>query len=1246
MNSVVNVSVNKGGVGSATASYSVAAYIEAKQEDQALSALVKATYAYGQTATAYDTLGSLSAEDMEGATVIRPNEGQTGSVTIKGVTVKLPKLNEIDYTFDANGSWTNSAVEKVACGSEYLKIGNFYYYSDDARYDDTENLFDMGEMTFDDSVTITAAGATVSFDSVTFSQKGSDNEKGALTVNGGTIEIGSLSAAKLIVAGGAVTIGTNVTLTGFSDQWQKNYGNLSLTGGSLTVNGTLTVEGEGANDRLKIESSELTAQGIVSNAFDQVGGETTVNGNVTIGNAEMSGRMTINGGETTVNGGQLKVYGDKSSDRLSVLQGTLNVYANGNSGEGTIEQVGVMAAKVVVGVADGTSGTLNVTTYGANAFAVTNDAIGHTQADYDFIKGSVALTDTKSESRASGIVCDGDSTIDVESGATFEVAGFSNALYSYASTISAALRGNTNFNQCSLHGVSLYLDKTYINPGAADTEGYVVFNATNVGSTPLNMFDNLAVGGNFTCGNIVNGEGQNSLTVTVTGGTVETGSISVQRLYVTGGSLNVTGDVILSNNESVNPWGIFKLDNAASSVSVSGTLTVAGSEYDVNRCYVKGSLSANTLSATTVYENGVIGVATLNNTTTLVLGEYVDATQGRSSAFLFSSFLDANRDKKTVIIDGAKVEIGSSSTSFHRVYKLEVKSGSLAVKGHLQTCTSDWKTGEFTVSGGTVTFSNTYDGTDSGAQGLSLQSGTINVSGGSLTTSGSVKSEWENVGAINVTNDGMMTVNGKVEIGSSSGYGSMTVNGSSAVATINGGYLKIFGAKSSDRLSILQGRLNVYANGVDGEGETSQKAIMVAKIVVGVKDGTSGTLNVTTYGADALTLDDISQYAADYDFNNGSVTLTNKDVAGKTAICLNQNGDSTVDVEAAASLTINGYGTAFGNWVTTDKVDKIITLGISGTVNMGSAKSVHLVAQFNRAAVINPKDDTDTTDKAVLIASGSVCDKGITAGDNLAIENNVTLGTLTFNNSDQTNNRTLTVNGGTVTIAGLDAQTLEVNAGTVTINSDVALKGKGSNGVTWGKVLITGGTTTINGQLSVYGGPAEKTNDRLKMTGGTLNVFCTESGKAALYTSHMNIANGATLHVQSNGQDGITLGSGQNAKVIYNIAGTVIVRNTAANSSNDYKKSGQTGICLNISNTNATINMEDGGKLIIWNYGYATGTWNGTIKIVHKPGSNVYASYRNEAGTSHAWNGGNYTPGESKPYYDYEGDGSIPDGII
>lgn len=711
MNSVVNVSVNKGGVGSATASYSVAAYIEAKQEDQALSALVKATYAYGQTATAYDTLGSLSAEDMEGATVTRPNEGQTGSVTIKGVTVKLPKLNEIDYTFDANGSWTNSAVAAIDCGTEYLKVGNVYYYSDDARYDDTENVFDMGDMTFEDSVTMTAAGATVSFDSVTFSQKGSDNAKGALTVNGGTIEIGSLSAAKLIVAGGAVTIDTNVTLTGKDATWGSTYGNLSLPGGSLTVNGTLTVEGDYYTDRLQINGGELTTQGIVSHAFNQITGETIVNG-------------------------QMIVYGDKDAKNFRLKGGSLEV----------------------------------------------------------------------------------------------------------------------------------------------------------------------------------------------------------------------------------------------------------------------------------------------------------NATAG-------------------------------------------------------------------------------------------------------------------------------------------------------------------------------------------------QAAIVAAGITVGTET-TKATLIVNANGADAFTLAGSGLYIADYNFVNATVTVTNTATKGGTAFCFNETPnsgdgnsyDSNIHVQQNASIEVTNFNYSIGGWNNCFNYVEIF-----GSFNLNDNPTHHNTIYLKNNAYINPTGSVEST-YTVLKATGKI--NNVEAEDNLTIQGNVTMDRLKFTNAAETSNRTLTVTNGEVVLAQLSqAQKLAVSGGTLTVNSDVVLQGSdGTN--TWSNVLISGGTTTINGQLQIWGDKSEGWNDRLKMTGGTLNVFCTESGKTALQTAHMDIANGAQLNVRSNNADGINFNGIGQTSATYNIAGTVTVENLYGSNSSG------TAVCFSVEGSSAIVNMNNGGKLILWNYGTVFGAWNGSsITINHNSGSMMIASCRKDTrgewGSSipnHVWNGGEYNP--------------------
>ncbi|MBR1891579.1 MAG: hypothetical protein IJ811_03680, partial [Clostridia bacterium] len=158
------------------------------------------------------------------------------------------------------------------------------------------------------------------------------------------------------------------------------------------------------------------------------------------------------------------------------------------------------------------------------------------------------------------------------------------------------------------------------------------------------------------------------------------------------------------------------------------------------------------------------------------------------------------------------------------------------------------------------------------------------------------------------------------------------------------------------------------------------------------------------------------------------------------------------------------------------------------------------------------------------------------------------------------------------------------------------------------------GDLFIRGHLYVYG---KDEKDRFRIsTGGTVKVYELTGTSKAVSAANINVQTGASLHIKTKGQDGITLDSIKQEKATCTVAGVLTMENLASSR-------GQTGICFNYGTQSST--LTNTGTIIFWNYGNNFGCWNGTFTVNHNSGSHVYASYRPSTEKYTAkWNGGAY----------------------
>lgn len=426
--------------------------------------------------------------------------------------------------------------------------------------------------------------------------------------------------------------------------------------------------------------------------------------------------------------------------------------------------------------------------------------------------------------------------------------------------------------------------------------------------------------------------------ITISGGTTTLDGTTFkanQNVSLNSGSLIVKGTNTLNGNQSV------KLSGTNLTTQENATLNVTGSPLSV--------------TGGTITNKG-----TITTTKTEITGGSINLYNG--------SKFTANNG---VTVDGGTINANGNST----VSDLEVKKGTVSVNSN---ATLD--TGKLTMTAGTIKNSGTLN-----TSSTTLSGGTVNLTNGTLTSSGNIAISGANITASNGNNtiEGQVTLTGG-NITTNSGS-SLNVSGQSLTASggtiTNNGTLALNSTTTFNGANVTnKGTLNVASNTKVNSGVISNTGTLNASKDLSFADNTitnTGTLNVTGGTTTFAGLKDNTLGGTLNVGKNGTAnfskntTVTNITVDGT----LNVSG-GTLSVKEGGSFTMNGsteIGTGNTLDLTTIENTTFGETAFDGTKvkNNGTIKALHLNLEDSNKDGTTKLINTGDVDAIQLIASGN-----------------------------------------------------------------------------------------------------------------------------------------------------------------------------------------------------------------------------------------------------------------------------------
>jgi hypothetical protein len=511
-----------------------------------------------------------------------------------------------------------------------------------------------------------------------------------------------------------------------------------------------------------------------------------------------------------------------------------------------------------------------------------------------------------------------------------------------------------------------------------------------------------------------------------------------------------------------------------------------------------------------------------------------------------------------------------------------------------------------------------------------------------VTASGDITFDGANTGDMNLTaggdievtateaTDATIVAGGAVDFDGSTGAGSLTISAGDDI-TVTGT------AHKNVTLTTTEGAIDVTSTGTGSLKVTATDDVTVDAAQKNVTITTTGDVGVVSAGAGALIIDAAGEHTVE---------------AAQVAVTINGIGSSTLDIDAAKSLTVSGSGdeaefdvtdmSALATITATGSQDVTLILNSADrdgeaikildkstgtlTVELDTAGSVDLRASDSIDALILADDFAANT---LSLASGQAVaievDQGATTTFSVGTASAVSKNTLTLNLDDTKRDanavdiagvtvetaRTITINasadtgvGGLAnpsTITSFDASAAKAN---VTINA-------GANGVTLATAFNVGsaGSLTIKSSGAVAVGATTVTAALLDASAATGKVTATalttavavvktgSAGDALTYTGAGNItvesgAGNDTLKLDgatyANSSVSVNMGEGTGDTLVLD-DGTVLGKGTTGS----VTVSGVETIRIEASTTGAT--KMDAALLTGQAYALQTGT--GTVAV-------------------------------------------------
>ncbi|TAK84861.1 MAG: filamentous hemagglutinin N-terminal domain-containing protein, partial [Aquabacterium sp.] len=674
-----------------------------------------------------------------------------------------------------------------------------------------------------------------------------------LTIVGGATLNGTVTnVAALNTSGSATAINADVTTTG-----SQTYSGVTLAGSGTTrtLSGTTVTLGTvgGAGRSLVVNGSTSAVLGGAVAGIDSLdtsgSASTSINADVTTVAGQKYSAATLGGSGAT------RTLAGTTVELATVAGGTKNLTVNATTRATLGGAVTGVAALNTSGSA-ATALNANVTSTGAQTYNVATLGASATLSG-----GSVTFN---------GALDGGNNGLQVTTTGVLALnAGASNLV---ALDASAAAGGSSIGGNVTTSGAQAYAGTTTLT-GAANFQGSsLTFNNVAAGANALGLrADSIAVSGTAAGGSTVTFEplsATGSIGVAGGAGTLQLSQALLNKFSgftgITIGSLandytisfgNFTLPANLTVRSNSGNIGFGTLDGARSlQAQTTGTITmndIVGGTTDLTSINLNGTITINAAAVQTSGSQLYSGAVTLQRNTvldgtTVTFGSTV-AGAGQSLEVngnaTFGGAVGAGAALASVDVSGTTSLAGNVSTTGNQVYGGAVTLSAAST----------------TLSGGTVEFNGTVNGTVADAQALTI-TGNADIGGavGGATRLASLGVSGTTALAANVTTSGAQTYTGNVTLGGNSSLGSSastigfggTVDGGFSLATTTAGGTTFGGAVGGGTaLGALQvtGQTTLNGGAVTTTGNQTYSSVLTLganTTFTGTDLSVSGTMDV------------------------------------------------------------------------------------------------------------------------------------------------------------------------------------------------------------------------------------------------------------------------------------------------------------------------------------------------------------------------------------------------------------------
>jgi fibronectin-binding autotransporter adhesin len=780
---------------------------------------------------------------------------------------------------------------------------------------------------------------------------------------------------------------------------------------------------------------------------------------------------------------------------------------------------------------------------------------------------------------AAGLTIDSGATLTLDAGTALDFSGSSQTISGSGQIVLDAAGGSLGAAQLNV-GAS---DNLTIDGGITVDDAGII--ATSNGSDlsipgTLNLQSrgrlNIVSGSSGYIGVSDNSTWTNSGTIDVAGGSLVIGS-GKYGIVANAGTIDVTGGHFTSSGSYAY---LFNNSNTGTIDVTGGTVSIGS--YNGN---ASGGYSNFTNYGTFVASGGVVSIAGYENGAgTVIANDGTITTSGGASLTL--DLLGIHDEARAITNSGAINVNGGSVTSYgaYRYQFINSSSGTINVTaGSLSIGSSNG-----IASGGYIAFVN--DGTIDATGGMAsldgylitnsvfsyaiANDGTITVGGGAsvnLDILGNEAGTLSNAGTINVTG-GHFTSSGSYEY--------QFINSNAGAIDVSGGTLSIGGYNgdaSGYSVFTNYGTIDATGGAVSIAGYLTTSSTNAPGNPIIANDGT-----ITASGGASVTLSILgndagypaSIYVSGSDIiNNGTIDVGGGSLAissGRYSIVTN-NG--TIDV-SNGSLAINTSG-GYNQMVNASSGVIDVTGGTLSTGGYINGCSTGYSAFTNYGII-------DATGGAVSIAGYVTPNSAFSGAGGPAIAND---GTITVGSGSSVSLEILGNYAGTITNSG----TISVNGGNFAIDTN-----GGYNQVINSSVIdVTGGTLNIGGYNEASGYSIFANYGTIDATGGTLSI-----------AGYIGYGNSPSSLVFGN-YGTITVGSGASVALdlLSNYAGTlgnsgtinVTGGNLTSTGAYQYQFINSSTGTINVTGGDITLNAPNASGIIITNSGTISGS--GTVTL-------------------------------------------------